>query len=124
MLAEKREQGNKESQTRSFFNLSDTKTYDFNLPELVRRKCFGASFGWLLTIGTDLQINLFHPFSKHLISLPPQPTFCHQFPYEMEPEELRGIFVFKAPFVSTEFDFRKSISGKSRVWLRWKIRSN
>ena len=95
MLAEEREQGNKESQTRSFFNLSDTKTYDFNLPELVGRKCIGASFGWLLTIGTDLQINLFHPFSKHLIGLPPQPTFCHQFPYEMEPEELRSIFVFK-----------------------------
>ena len=44
MLAEEREQGNKVSQTRSFFNLSDTKTYDFNLPELVGRKCFGTSF--------------------------------------------------------------------------------
>ncbi|KAL0007074.1 hypothetical protein SO802_008576 [Lithocarpus litseifolius] len=36
-----------------------------------------------------------HPFSKHLISLPSQPTFCRQFRYEMEPEELRGIFVLK-----------------------------
>ena len=32
--------------------------------------------------------------------------------------------ITKAPFVSTEIDFRKSISGKSRVWLRCKIRSN
>ena len=30
----------------------------------------------------------------------------------------------KAPFVSTEIDFRKSISGKSCVWLCCKIRSN
>ena len=38
----------------------------------------GTSFGWLLTIGADLQINLFHLLSKHLISFPPQPTFCCQ----------------------------------------------
>ena len=30
----------------------------------------------------------------------------------------------KAPFGSTEIDFRKSISGKSRVWLCCKIRSS
>ena len=30
----------------------------------------------------------------------------------------------KAPFVSIEIDFRKSIFGKSRVWLCCKIRSN
>ena len=35
MLAEEKDKGNKESQTRSFFNLSYTKIYNFNFPELV-----------------------------------------------------------------------------------------
>ena len=95
MLSEEREQGNKESKTRSLFNLLDTKTYYFKLPELVGRKCLGTSFGWLLTIGADFQINLFHPLSKHLIRLPPQPTFCRQYTPEVEPEHLRNIFVRK-----------------------------
>nr|POE97458.1 putative f-box protein [Quercus suber] len=95
MLSEEREQGNKESKTRSLFNLLDTKTYDFKLPELVGRKCLGTSFGWLLTIGSDLQINLFHPLSKHLISLPPQSTFGRQYTPEVEPEHLRNMFVPK-----------------------------
>ena len=63
MLAE-RERGNKERQIRSFFELSDAKTYNFKLPELVGRKSYGASLGWLLTICTNLQINPFHPLSK------------------------------------------------------------
>ena len=84
MLSEEREQGNKESKTRSMFNLLDTKTYRL-----------GTSFGWLLTIGTDLQINFFHPLSKQLISLPPQPTFCRQYTLEVEPEHLRFMFVHK-----------------------------
>ena len=95
MFSEEREQGNKESKTRSLFNLLDTKTYDFKLPELVGRKCLGTSFGWLLTIGTDLQINFFHPMYKQLISLPPQPTFCRQYTLEVEPEHLRFMFVHK-----------------------------
>ena len=94
MLAE-RERGNKERQIRSFFKLSDTKTYNFKLPELVGRKSYGASLGWLLTIGTDLQINLFHPLSKQLIALPPQPTFCCQYNGKVERMYLRKNFVSK-----------------------------
>ena len=97
MLAEESEQGNdKESETtRSFFNLLDTKVYDFNLPEIVGRKCFGTSLGWLVSIGIDLQIKLFHPLSKHQISLPPQPTFFYQPHCELDPKYLRDMFVSK-----------------------------
>ena len=94
MLAE-RERGNKERQIRSFFKLSDTKTYNFKLPELVGRKSYGASLGWLLTIGTDLQINLFHPLSKQLVALPPQPTFCCQYNGKVERMYLCKNFVSK-----------------------------
>ena len=72
MLAEDNEQRNP---TRVFVNLFDNKVYNFRLPELVRKKCFGTSFGWLLSVGTDFQMNLFHSLSKHLLSLPPQPNF-------------------------------------------------
>ena len=48
MLSEEREQGNKESKTRSLFNLLDTKTYYFKLPELVGRKCLGTSLIWMV----------------------------------------------------------------------------
>ena len=79
MLAEESERiekiNDEESRTRGFFNLRNAKGYNFELPEVAERRCFGTSFGWLLTIGTDLQINLLHPLSKPLLCLPPQPTF-------------------------------------------------
>nr|XP_023882431.1 putative F-box protein At5g55150 [Quercus suber] len=74
MLAEEKEQ---KSHTRVFVNLFDNKVYNFKLPELVGKKCIGTSFGWLLSVGTDFQVNLFHPLSKHLLSLP-QPLFWNE----------------------------------------------
>ncbi|KAK4592012.1 hypothetical protein RGQ29_016475 [Quercus rubra] len=64
MLAEEKEQ---KSHTRVFVNLFDNKVYNFKLPELVGKKCIGTSFGWLVSVGTDFQVNLFHPLSKHLL---------------------------------------------------------
>uniref|UniRef100_A0A2N9G123 Uncharacterized protein n=1 Tax=Fagus sylvatica TaxID=28930 RepID=A0A2N9G123_FAGSY len=102
MLAEENEQSDKsnkeqsQTQTRSFFNLLDTKVYNFKLPEVAGRKYFGTSLGWLLTIGTDLHINLLHPLSKHLLSLPPQATFRCQFKCYIRPELLSRVFLKKA----------------------------
>nr|XP_023913250.1 F-box protein At2g17690-like [Quercus suber] len=44
---------------------------------LLEKKCIGTSFGWLFSVGTDFQVNLFHPLSKHLLSLP-QPLFWNE----------------------------------------------
>nr|POE57931.1 f-box protein [Quercus suber] len=62
LLAEEKEQKN---HTRVFFNVFDNKVYNFKLPELAGRKCIGTSFGWLLSVGIDFQMNLFHPLTKH-----------------------------------------------------------
>ncbi|KAF3955653.1 hypothetical protein CMV_019154 [Castanea mollissima] len=99
MLAEESKQSEKindeESRTRGFFNLRNAKVHYFKLPEVAGRRCFGASFGWLLTIGTDLQINLLHPFSKYLLCLPPIATFCCQYEFKVTPERLRRMFLKK-----------------------------
>ncbi|XP_030963444.1 putative F-box protein At5g55150 [Quercus lobata] len=101
MLAEENEQSeksnNEESRTRTrgFFNLRNAKVHNFELPEVAGRRCFGTSFGWLLTIGTDLQINLLHPMSKHLLCLPPQPTFSWQYDSDLEPKDIIGMFLKK-----------------------------
>ena len=99
MLAEESEQSDKindeESRTRGFFNLRNDKVHNFKLPEVAGRRCFGASFGWLLTIGTDLQINLLHPFSKYLLCLPPVATFRCQYEFKVTPEGLRRMFLKK-----------------------------
>ncbi|KAL2557452.1 ABC transporter family protein [Forsythia ovata] len=42
------------------------------------RRCLGAHYGWLFTVGFDLQINLLHPFSRQQICLPPFLTFPAQ----------------------------------------------
>ncbi|KAL4620031.1 hypothetical protein ACB092_06G125000 [Castanea dentata] len=76
MLAEQNEQSdnnnNEQNERCSFFKLRDTKLYDLKLPQVAGTRCFGTSFGWLLTIGTDLRINLLHPLSKHILCLPSQ----------------------------------------------------
>ncbi|KAL4600916.1 hypothetical protein ACB092_11G234300 [Castanea dentata] len=115
LLAEENEQSIKES--RGFFNLTDSKVYNFKLPELVGKKCFGTSFGWLLSIGTDFEMNLFHPFSKHLLSLPPQPYFSDSDSevddrnFELDPIDYTDIYVYKCvlsrnpwSFVTHEYD--------------------
>ncbi|CAI9767614.1 unnamed protein product [Fraxinus pennsylvanica] len=66
-------------------------------PEAIGRKCFGAGYGWLMTIGTDLQINLLHPFSRQQICLPPMLTFPVQYDYndQFPPQDYYYFFVRK-----------------------------
>ncbi|XP_023881403.1 uncharacterized protein LOC136062141 [Quercus suber] len=42
---------------------------------------------------TDLQINLLHPISKHLLCLPPQPTFSWQYDSDLEPKDICEMFL-------------------------------
>ncbi|XP_022890268.1 putative F-box protein At5g55150 [Olea europaea var. sylvestris] len=103
MLAEKidtEDQQNRDDQDasiRCFLNLLTSKTYQLQLPEARGRKCTGAHYGWLWTIGIDLQINLLHPFSRQQICLPPMLTLPDQYVYDERfmPQEVWGVFVAK-----------------------------
>ena len=93
LLAEEKEQKN---HTRVFFNVFDNKVYNFKLPELAGRKCIGTSFGWLLSVGIDFQMNLFHPLSKHQLSLPPHPYVWERHRnFELFPLDYGDIFLYK-----------------------------
>ncbi|KAF5175106.1 F-box protein [Thalictrum thalictroides] len=68
------------------------------------KRCLGSPFGWVVTIGLDLQIHLLNPFSHDQIPLPSQPTFPHQSRFIKEPEELRRMFVHKFVLSSSPSD--------------------
>ncbi|OMO60160.1 hypothetical protein CCACVL1_24352 [Corchorus capsularis] len=72
MLAENEEE---ENNMRCFCTASEDKVMERDLPELRGRRCWGTPFGWLVTFGLDLEIQLFNPLSRACLSLPPQPTF-------------------------------------------------
>ncbi|KAK4600501.1 hypothetical protein RGQ29_010230 [Quercus rubra] len=59
-----------------FYSLSSNKVYEFDLPEIVGKRCWGSPFGWLVIAGIDnMEIQLFNPLSRASISLPSQTTF-------------------------------------------------
>ncbi|XP_042505625.1 uncharacterized protein LOC122082219 [Macadamia integrifolia] len=76
-----------DSDSRGFYSLSTKKVYQLNLPEARGRKCF-SSCGWLITLGLDLEIHLFNPFSRTRVQirLPPQSTFPNQYDLETDSE--------------------------------------
>ncbi|XP_042506563.1 putative F-box protein At5g55150 [Macadamia integrifolia] len=91
MLVEK-----EDSDNRDFYCLSTKKVYRLNLPEARGRMCW-SSYGWLITLGLDMEIHLFNPFSRSrvLIRLPPQPTLPNQYDDSVSPEYVRRIFIRK-----------------------------
>ncbi|KAM7259061.1 hypothetical protein ACFE04_014802 [Oxalis oulophora] len=108
MLAEEITKGNQprprpHPRPRRFFNLSDNKIYHMNLPETMNRKCRSIGFGWILTNGLDLQINLIHPLSKLKIDLPPESSFVEQL-IAFEPERVRLIQIKKAVASTNPWD--------------------
>ncbi|KAL5726221.1 hypothetical protein ACHQM5_009278 [Ranunculus cassubicifolius] len=78
-----------------FYSLSSKKTFKLKLPQIQRRRCFGTSFGWMVTFGIDLKIHLLNPFTGIQLSLPSQPTFQNPFPRNTPPDCLRAGFVEK-----------------------------
>ncbi|KAM7279319.1 hypothetical protein ACFE04_006453 [Oxalis oulophora] len=71
MLAEKDKWGHSSSDTvRNFYDMSNGKIYNLNLPETISRVCLSVGFGWLLTIDINSSINLFHPLIGRKIELP------------------------------------------------------
>ncbi|KAF5203973.1 hypothetical protein FRX31_006440, partial [Thalictrum thalictroides] len=78
---------------RKFFSLSSRKTLYLNSLETRGRRCFGSPFGWLFTIGLDLNIHLLNPLTRVQIPLPSQPTFQNQYQQHFEPRDMRRIFI-------------------------------
>ncbi|KAM7504541.1 hypothetical protein LguiB_003445 [Lonicera macranthoides] len=54
-----------------FYSVTSKKVLDFDLSFLYRRQFIGSSFGWLISVDTELVITLFNPFSGAKIRLPP-----------------------------------------------------
>uniref|UniRef100_A0A5B6Z6N5 Uncharacterized protein n=1 Tax=Davidia involucrata TaxID=16924 RepID=A0A5B6Z6N5_DAVIN len=96
MLTEK-----ENSDTRGFYSLSGRKIHELYLPEARGRRCWGSPYGWLITIGTDLCMNLLNPLSRVSISLPHQSTFTDQYRGFSSPEFLRTYFIEKAVLSSS-----------------------
>lgn len=63
--------------TRRFLALDQGMGYGLRVPEIRNRRCWGSSYGWLVTTGENLEINLVNPFSltRNQIHLPPQTAF-------------------------------------------------
>lgn len=82
---------------RQFFSLSTLEIYNFELPEVWRRNCIGASYGCILTLGPALQINLLHPFHRKQITLPLMLAFCDQYNHyhDFMPQQVIDTFVVK-----------------------------
>ncbi|KAM7266769.1 hypothetical protein ACFE04_008935 [Oxalis oulophora] len=87
---------------RTFYDLSDKRIYQVDLPKTIGRKCRGVGNGWLFTIDLDLRISLLHALSGRQINLPHQTSFTRQCPpgYSWEPYETRDYYITKA-IVST-----------------------
>ncbi|PIA55429.1 hypothetical protein AQUCO_00700014v1 [Aquilegia coerulea] len=78
---------------RSCYSLSSKRLFNLELPEAQRRRCWGTPYGWLVTIGVDLNIHLLHPMTREQISLPSQPTFPYQYKVHVPPKELCQYYI-------------------------------
>lgn len=62
----------------SFFSPYQERFFGLRLPHAQKRRCWGSSYGWLVTIGFDLNIHLLHPLTGTQLPLPPQPILQAQ----------------------------------------------
>ncbi|KAF3341248.1 hypothetical protein FCM35_KLT10092 [Carex littledalei] len=62
---------------RIFFDLSESKHYYMDLPELHNQFVCGSSFGWLFTLDIALNIRMLNPFTRESYDLP-RLYFRHQ----------------------------------------------
>ncbi|OMP08083.1 hypothetical protein CCACVL1_01162 [Corchorus capsularis] len=88
MLAEK-----EKSDSRCFYNISEENSVELDLPEIRGRRCWGSPFGWMVTCGVDLEIQLFNPLTRATLPLPSLLTFTNQ--QDRPSEELWESFITK-----------------------------
>ncbi|XP_077248289.1 uncharacterized protein LOC143887930 [Tasmannia lanceolata] len=68
------------TETRNFYNITENKFYDIQLPEFRGKWCCGSSEGWVVTVDESTNIHLLDPFTSTQIQLPsldkfPDPQF-------------------------------------------------
>lgn len=64
------------SSTRPFYHVGEKKViHRLELPETKNTLIFGSSYGWLITVGLDGELQMLEPFTKVRINLPPLSTF-------------------------------------------------
>ncbi|PIA64852.1 hypothetical protein AQUCO_00100370v1 [Aquilegia coerulea] len=64
------------NQTLGFYSFDNEKTYKIETPQVANRRiCGSCKGGWLITLHKNGEIQVFHPFSKKLINLPPVTEF-------------------------------------------------
>ncbi|KAL5699422.1 SWR1-complex protein 3 [Ranunculus cassubicifolius] len=89
-----------EERIRSFYSLYSKKFFNLRLPTQ-GKKCWETPYGWLVTLGQDLKINLLNPFTKTQIALPPTSTFHDvELDNHAKHEEIRQNFGGKFIFAS------------------------
>ncbi|KAF5194699.1 F-box skip23-like protein [Thalictrum thalictroides] len=88
---------------RTCYSLSTKHLFKLELPEAQRRRCWGTSYGWIVTMGVDLNINLLHPITRVQISLPSQPTFPRQYTHRITPKEICRIYLHKIALASNPY---------------------
>ncbi|OVA15998.1 Apoptosis regulator [Macleaya cordata] len=91
-----------ESQIR-FFSPSENKYHLLELPECRGKRVCGSSLGWLLMLERGPAINLFNPFTRTLIPLPPLTAFPH---VEFRPSIGNKEFIFLARCRQYTYSFR------------------
>ncbi|KAJ3696233.1 hypothetical protein LUZ60_001610 [Juncus effusus] len=70
-----------------FFNMSENKHYQFDIPELHGAYIVGSSFGWLFAVGPKLDAYLVNPFSGAKFTLPALPFYGE----DLGPETLTDV---------------------------------
>ncbi|KAF5178086.1 F-box protein [Thalictrum thalictroides] len=99
MLAKSKNDKFKKGAIRTFYCHSTKRVFNYYLPQAKGTRCWGTPYGWLVTLGLDLNINLLHPLSRLQISLPSLLTFQHQFRGpRVRPQKLCRVFVTKFAF--------------------------
>ncbi|KAF9588050.1 hypothetical protein IFM89_007291 [Coptis chinensis] len=53
----------------SFYSILESKIYKVEMPD--KHRICGTSYGWLITIGENSDMRLFHPFTGKVLDLPP-----------------------------------------------------
>lgn len=94
MLAEK-----ENSEMRGFYSPLSGKVYEIRLPEVVGKWCWGSPYGWLVTIGTDLDMCLLNPLTRVQILLPSLracPNLNTLIDSSTQGSRSKDIFIYKA----------------------------
>lgn len=93
---------NENSIMRNFFSLYRDRVYELEMPEAHGRRCWGSNEGWLVTMGSDLEVHLLNAFTRVRVRLPAASTFKFLFNVAVDWYQfIEKAIVIKKPSQST-----------------------